>query len=66
MNAVQKLKAQIRVDGGIALGPGTADLLAAIDTNCSISAAGRGLDQALHTAAPVARSDLPGRIREPG
>jgi molybdate transport system regulatory protein len=43
MAALLKLKAQILVDGEIALGPGKADLLEAIDANGSISAAGRAL-----------------------
>lgn len=43
MAALLKLKAQILVDGEIALGPGKADLLEAIDAHGSISAAGRAL-----------------------
>lgn len=38
-----KLKAQILCDGEIAMGPGKADLLEAIDREGSISAAGRAL-----------------------
>jgi molybdate transport system regulatory protein len=43
MAALLKLKAQILVDGEIALGPGKADLLDAIDAHGSISAAARAL-----------------------
>jgi molybdate transport system regulatory protein len=43
MTALLKLKAQILVDGEIALGPGKADLLDAIAAQGSISAAGRAL-----------------------
>jgi molybdate transport system regulatory protein len=43
MAALLKLKAQILVDGEIALGPGKADLLDAIATHGSISAAARAL-----------------------
>jgi molybdate transport system regulatory protein len=43
MAALLKLKAQILVDGEIALGPGKADLLEAIAAHGSISAAGRAL-----------------------
>jgi molybdate transport system regulatory protein len=43
MAALLKLKAQILVDGEIALGPGKADLLEAIAAHGSISAAARAL-----------------------
>jgi molybdate transport system regulatory protein len=43
MAALLKLKAQILVDGEIALGPGKADLLDAIAAHGSISAAARAL-----------------------
>jgi molybdate transport system regulatory protein len=43
MAALLKLKAQILVDGEIALGPGKADLLQAIADHGSISAAARVL-----------------------
>lgn len=43
MAALLKLKAQILIEGEIALGPGKADLLDAIATHGSISAAARAL-----------------------
>jgi molybdate transport system regulatory protein len=43
VSALLKLKAQILVDGEIALGPGKADLLDAIEARGSISAAAREL-----------------------
>ena len=43
MGALLKLKAQLLVDGEIALGPGKADLLQAIAAHGSISAAARAM-----------------------
>jgi molybdate transport system regulatory protein len=41
--AVLKLKAQVMLDGAIAIGPGKADLLEAVARTGSIAAAGRAL-----------------------
>ena len=68
MAALLKLKAQILVDGEIALGPGKADLLEAIAAHGSISAAARalGLAQEVGSLEPGRAADLAvWRIAEP-